>query len=113
MATRNNSEVEGRRSPVHRKRTQTRPSTQASYAAMGSSCPRSSTRGPKAPSAKRSSPTRRSRIRRRPSSTTPAIPVEIYDAIEDQRQVLATAITLLHCLHCVLRCKSFHISPEE
>jgi len=30
----------------------------------------------------------------------------VHDAIEDQRRVLITAITLLHCLHSVLRRES-------
>jgi hypothetical protein len=34
---------------------------------------------------------------------TPVIPVQIGNAIEDQRRALVTAITLLHCLHTVLR----------
>ena len=41
------------------------------------------------------------------------MPVEIQSAIEDQRRELATAMTLLHCLHCVLKRETDYTSPDE
>jgi hypothetical protein len=41
------------------------------------------------------------------------MPVEIQNAIEDQRRELATAMTVLHCLHCVLRREADYTSPDE
>jgi hypothetical protein len=107
MATRNSSEVERRRSRVSRKRAQTRPLTRPSYTTTGSSRPRGS--------AKRSHPSPRSPTLRRPSSLAapPVMPSEIQNAIEDQRGELATAMTLLHCLHCVLRREVDYAGPDE
>ena len=70
---------------------------------MGPSRPRNSTRARKARSAKRSGPSPRPPTRRRPSSSASAIPVEIGNAIEDQRSSLATAMSVLYCLHTELR----------
>jgi hypothetical protein len=39
--------------------------------------------------------------------------MEIENAIDYQRRELATAMTLLHCLHCVLRCETDYTSTEE
>jgi hypothetical protein len=107
MATRNSSEVERRRSRVRGKRTQTRPPTRPSPTAAGSLRPRGS--------AKRSHPSPRSPTRRRPSSPAapPVMPLEVQKAIEDQRGELATAMTLLHCLHCALRREVDHAGPDE
>jgi hypothetical protein len=80
---------------------------------MGSSRPRNSTRARKAHSAKRSVSLPRSPKRRRPARKAPALPVEIVNAIDDQRRELATAMTLLHCLHCVLRCEADDTGPGE
>jgi hypothetical protein len=113
MPTRNPSEVERRRLRVRSKRTQTRPPTQASNPAVGSSPRRNSARGRKARFAKHSGPSTRLPIRRRPSSAVVAMPPEFEHAIDDQRRELATAMTLLHCLHCVLRRETDDISSHE
>jgi hypothetical protein len=39
--------------------------------------------------------------------------LEIENVIDDQRRELATAMTLLHCLHCVLRRETDYSSPDE
>jgi hypothetical protein len=39
--------------------------------------------------------------------------MEIENAIDHQRRELATAMTLLHCLHCVLRRETDYTSPDE
>jgi hypothetical protein len=103
MATRNSSEVERRRLRVRKKGAQTSPRTQATYPATGSPRPRNSTRARKARSAKRSGPSHRLPTQRRQSSSASAIPVEIGNAIEDQRSSLATAMSVLYCLHTELR----------
>ena len=43
----------------------------------------------------------------------PVIPVQVGNAIEDQRRALVTAITLLHCLHTVLRRQTEDGGAEE
>ncbi len=115
MATRNSSEVERRRSRVRRTQTQARPRTQASYAATGSSSYRGSTRVSSAHSARRSQPSPRSPTRRRslPPAAAPLMALAIQNAIEEQRGELATAMTLLHCLHCVLRRETDYTSSDE
>jgi hypothetical protein len=42
----------------------------------------------------------------------PEIPPGILDEIENQRSVLVTVITLLHCLHVVLERRQDHIDEE-
>jgi hypothetical protein len=37
----------------------------------------------------------------------------IQNAIEHQRAELAAVMTLLHCLHCSLRCEPDYNRPEE
>jgi hypothetical protein len=41
------------------------------------------------------------------------MPPEFEHAIDDQRRELATAMTLVHCLHCVLRRESDDICSDE
>jgi hypothetical protein len=68
---------------------------------MGSSRARNSTRAKKAPSAKRT--TSRPAVDRLPAATARRIPAAIEIAIDDQRDSVGTAITLLYCLHLALR----------
>lgn len=49
----------------------------------------------------------------RSQAKAPVIPVEINNAIEDQRRALVTAITLLHGLHTVLRGQTEDGGEEE
>lgn len=57
----------------------------------------------KASDGHKNSPKGFSRKRRRaPEPTQAEIPKGLLDEIEDQRSVLVTIITLLHCLHVVL-----------
>jgi hypothetical protein len=43
---------------------------------------------------------------------TPTMPAEIEDVIEEQRRELVTAITLVHCLHSVLRRQKYDNAEE-
>jgi hypothetical protein len=65
---------------------------------MGSSRPRNSTRAGRARSAKRTTSPRP-----QVAQTKPRIPPAIEIAIDDQRDSLETAISLLYCLHSALR----------
>jgi hypothetical protein len=69
---------------------------------MGSSRPRNSTRARKARSVKRTKSSSR-RPRRLPAATKSRIPAAIELAIDEQRSSIATAISLLYCLHSALR----------
>jgi hypothetical protein len=80
---------------------------------MGSSRPRNSTRATKARSVKRSSPSHRRAAGRPSSPTEPRIPAAIEVAIDDQRDCLGTAISLLYCLHSALRREIADAGPEE
>jgi hypothetical protein len=46
---------------------------------------------------------KRRRVVARALAEVPRMPVTIVNAIEGQRRALVTVITLLHCLHSVLR----------
>ena len=69
---------------------------------MGSSRPRNSTRARKARSVKRTKSSSR-RPGPLPAPTKPRIPATIEVAIDEQRSSIATAISLLYCLHSALR----------
>jgi hypothetical protein len=79
---------------------------------MGSLRPRNSTRATNAHSVKRPSSHRRAPSRPR-AQTNPRIPPAIEFAIEDQRDSLGTAISLLYCLHSALRRGTEDPGPVE
>lgn len=71
---------------------------------MGSPRPRNSTRAGKARSVRRSLPSSRGRnAGRQPNETEPRIPAAIELAIDNQRDSIGTAISLLYCVHLALR----------
>jgi hypothetical protein len=70
---------------------------------MGSSRPRNSSRAAKARSVKRSPTSRRRAAGQQSAPITPRIPAAIEIAIDDQRESIETAISLLYCLHSALR----------
>jgi hypothetical protein len=78
---------------------------------MGSSRPRNSTRARKARSAKRT--TGRPAADRPATLAKPRIPATVEIAIDDQRDSVGTAISLLYCLHAALRCETAYPAAEE
>jgi hypothetical protein len=101
MATRNSSEVERRRLRVLRNRSPAHSRMETSHTATESSVAR--------PASQRSPSRRRSSTLAPP----PKLPSPIRNAIDEQRGQLATAMTLLHCLHCVLRREAHDTGPNE
>lgn len=79
---------------------------------MGSSRPRNSTRAAKARSVK-DSPSRRRAADRPPAQSKPRIPPAIELAIDEQRESVGTAISLLYCLHSTLRHQVDGAGPDE
>ena len=71
---------------------------------MGSSRKSKSTRAKSARPARRHSPTpkRPRKAPHGPPAAVPEIPAGVFNEIENQRGVLVTVITFLHCLHVVL-----------
>lgn len=78
---------------------------------MGSSRPRNSIRARKGRSAKRT--TGRSAADRQSTAAAERIPAAIEIAIDDQRDSVGTAITLLYCLHSVLQRETADAGPAE
>jgi hypothetical protein len=108
MGTRNSSEATRRGLRGRRKRTKTHLPAQTSLESVHSSHPRNSIRTRN----QRSSPSPRSPVRRGFSKVA-AMPVEIENAIEDQRRELITIITVLHSLHSVLRRETYDAGELE
>jgi len=74
---------------------------------MGSSRPRNSTH------AERAHSTNRAPRFRRADKRSPDIPVALENVIDDQRRELVTIITLLRCLHLVLRYQAENPGQDE
>ena len=79
---------------------------------MGSSRKSKSTRDPSVRPGKRRARQPHSGLSGRSSAEVPEIPEGLREEIEDQRDVLGTVMTLLHCLHVVLT-SQLDDSPEE
>ena len=78
---------------------------------MGSSRPRNSTRARKGRSAKRTAGL--PAVDRQPTAAAERIPAAIEIAIDDQRDSVGAAISLLYCLHSVLQRETSDAGPVE